>query len=91
MFTKQAIEKLKQLLPPEGTFRSGRRNGKELEFAIRVAIDALEKQIPRELRIKKGSIDTVYLCPLCDRAYWDKDIHYYYCRSCGQKLDWGDK
>ena len=52
MFTKPAIEKLKQLLPPEGTYWGGRRNGKELEFAIRVAIDSMEKDIaqrPKEI------------------------------------------
>lgn len=43
---EKAIDKLKQLLPDENQITiGGRRNGKELELAIRMGIKALERQL----------------------------------------------
>ena len=28
-----------------------------------------------------------YLCPTCNRLYWDKEFLSDYCSSCGQKFD----
>ena len=46
---------------------------------IRVAIEALKKQVPRKRTGEKGYSE----CPLCDTcAIGD------YCYKCGQRLDW---
>lgn len=30
---------------------------------------------------------TTWLCPTCNRLYWDKEFLSDYCTSCGQKFD----
>jgi hypothetical protein len=55
--------------------------------ATRMAIQALEKQIP-----KKPLKDYCWHCPRCEEeAYWDTDYgqqKFRYCHNCGQKIDW---
>lgn len=58
------------------------------------AIDALEKQIPKEPKYKKQLRDffgvaTVVKgdCPRCGKAEIYSNANY--CPDCGQKLDWG--
>lgn len=59
--------------------------------ALNMAVEALEKQIPKKIKI----IDGYDLCPTCDFNYgsdavrralyhWRKD----FCERCGQRLDW---
>lgn len=74
--------------------------------ALKVAIEALEKQIPKKSIVTKhqyilkssGEIKGYKLthCPYC---WEDKKVEYFnslvdknvrYCRRCGQKLDWSD-
>lgn len=52
--------------------------------AVAQAIEALEKQIPKKVKIiNHGTV----LCPDC----MDDVFSYYsYCPECGQKLDWED-
>lgn len=60
----------------------------------KAAIDALEKQIPKEPKYKKQLRDffgvaTVVKgdCPRCGKAEIYSNANY--CPDCGQKLDWG--
>lgn len=62
--------------------------------ALDVAIQALEKQIPKKV-VKDGKWS--YKCPCCGEcAETDCGDDFYdyrldYCNGCGQKLDWSDE
>ena len=61
--------------------------------ALGIAIQALEKQIPKKV-VKESKWNC--FCPCCGKsAYTDCEDGYYnysldYCNGCGQKLDWSD-
>lgn len=61
------------------------------KLAIKTAISALEKQIPKKVNPKK--VDDPFgrsggECPVCGYArLYD---NYKFCHKCGQALDWGD-
>lgn len=73
-------------------------NADELSVALQMAIQALEKQIP-----KKPTYDgdgyapdgtfvwDEWLCPCCGERYEVDYDDYDYCPNCGQKLDWSDE
>lgn len=50
-----------------------------------IAIEALEKQIPKKPNDYDGEIK-VGFCPDCDNVVTDN----YYCEHCGQALDWSE-
>lgn len=59
--------------------------------AIRFAILAIEKQIPKKVNNSGERIPFEWYCPtcgelLCDDGYKDTDIKY--CDQCGQALNW---
>ena len=67
--------------------------------AFEMAIDALEKQVPKQ---PKEYEDKYYGCPSCGNVTimkWERypDIHMNkiyglpYCLGCGQALDWSDE
>lgn len=68
-------------------------------IAIEIAINALEKQIPK----KPDCIeDKMWCCPVCDNHLLPKWVKYPtelmprteglpHCMSCGQKIDWSDE
>ena len=62
--------------------------------SIEIAIQALEKQIPKKV-VKDGKLS--YKCPCCGESATtetgDSFIDYLldYCDGCGQKLDWSDE
>lgn len=62
--------------------------------ALGIAINALEKQIPKKV-VKDGKWS--YKCPCCGEcAETDCGDDFYdyrldYCNGCGQKLDWSDE
>lgn len=70
----------------------------ELTEAMRMSIQALEKQIPKK-PIRHAAWED-FKCPACgsteirpyDTEYreYDKDCEFEYCSDCGQKLDWSD-
>lgn len=70
----------------------------ELAEAMRIAIQALEKQIPKKPIMKQyfENLEEQYLCcPKCgeiltDRIPADNKTFYFHCMNCGQKFDWGD-
>lgn len=72
-------------------------NGTEFSYSLpplKVAIKALEKQIP------KKPIDDRYpwcICPVCGGSIYLKNVQEHiqcqettYCEHCGQALDWSD-
>ena len=63
----------------------------ELAEAMRMAIQALEKQVLMKVKNSGERIPFEWHCPacgelLCDDGY--KDTYIKYCEHCGQKLDW---
>ena len=62
--------------------------------ALGLAIQALEKQIPKKV-VKDGKWS--YKCPCCSECaetdcgdvFYDYRLDY--CNGCGQKLDWSDE
>ena len=68
--------------------------------AIQIAIQALEKQIPKKPRKTdsyRGVLKRVYayVCPTCGNAclekYMNERQNTMFCWNCGQKLDWSDE
>ena len=57
----------------------------EFDDAIYVAIEALEKQMPKK-RIER--IDSYSYCPKCDAVLSANFYKARYCHNCGQRLDW---
>lgn len=57
------------------------------EEAYKLAIKALEKQIPKKPNKCVGFSESLFICPTCGRK---QPIMYgqYHCKECGQKLDW---
>lgn len=83
---KQHFEYLKHAWKPHPDY--------ETMEAIGMAIQALEKQIPKKV-VKDGKLS--YKCPCCGESAktetGDSFIDYRldYCDGCGQKLDWSDE
>lgn len=67
----------------------GKEDAKELKFHLRLAVKALEKQIPKEPSwegpTNDAKDDAEAYCPECD--YYLKDDTLY-CPDCGQKILW---
>ena len=68
--------------------------------AIQIAIQALEKQIPKKPRKTdsyRGVLKRVYAyaCPTCHNVclekYMNERQNTTFCWDCGQKLDWSDE
>ena len=60
-----------------------KNNTPSLDIAYAMAIEALEKQIPKKLKD-----DGWLYCPFCGRdVLMDR---FDYCPDCGQALDWSD-
>lgn len=82
MTNKEAIATLKYL----GIFNDDYDEGCE---ALGMAVDALEKQIPKKVKQTfKNDYDLVY-CPRCGVRF----IQYGkpFCEECGQALDWSER
>ena len=66
-------------------------NGEHIE-SVKVAINALEKQIPMKVVEERN----IYLCPNCganvetDCGDDMLDYRLNFCDNCGQKLDWSE-
>ena len=53
--------------------------------AVDMAIQALEKQIPKKPKTDDRYV--MYICPRCNEFI---KINKNYCMNCGQKLDWSE-
>ena len=60
---------------------------KEQVYALTIAVEALEKQIPKKPKLDNdnGIYETEH-CPNCNRKLFPNEHH---CK-CGQALDWSD-
>ena len=82
MTNKEAIE---YLLDPIG------KDLKVHDEAVRIALDAIEKQIPQKPIGEYRSV-LHYICPNCNctvKLYYDSPI-FPYCKHCGQAIDWSE-
>ena len=100
MTESEAIEKLKNMR----LFMQIEDENNDCKFteddykANEMAIQALEKQIPKKPIMKQyfEDLKDEYLCcPTCgeiltDRIPADNKTFYFHCMNCGQKLDWSD-
>ncbi len=93
MTESEAIKELHGIRPRGGIIPQKRAE------ALDVAIQALEKQIPKKpiMRQYFENLEEEYLCcPTCgqiltDRIPADNKTFYFHCMNCGQKFDWGDE
>jgi uncharacterized OB-fold protein len=51
-------------------------------WAMEIAVEAMEKQVPKKPKIP---MDAYWLCPTCGRKI---NYPFEYCVSCGQAIDW---
>ena len=98
MTESEAIEELKyycnelgKAIPCDTSWASS------FENAYRMAIQALEKQIPKKATLEGDGysdghlVYDTWICPLCEKRYEVDYDDYDYCPNCGQKIDWSDK
>ena len=61
----------------------------DITEAVECAINALEKQIPKKLKVevdnRHGVRNLYYFCPSCNSFRMESKK---YCSNCGQALDW---
>lgn len=60
--------------------------------AFLVAIEALEKQLPKKPDIMDYILgDINFKCPTCKSEYiCEKGYEHFYCPNCGQKIKWSE-
>lgn len=101
MTESEAIEKLKnmRLFMQIEDKNNGCKFTEDDYKANEMAIQALEKQIPKKPIMKQyfEDLKDEYLCcPTCgeiltDRIPADNKTFYFHCMNCGQKFDWSDE
>lgn len=87
MEESEAIRELHKIRPIGGIIPQKRAE------ALDVAIQALEKQIPKKpIKSEKQVVRYVntYYCPTCESGITGTSIAKW-CYHCGQKLDWNDE
>lgn len=93
MTENEAIKELHGIRPRGGIIPQKRAE------ALDVAIQALEKQIPKKPTYEGDGyapdgtlVYDTWICPRCGKRYEVDYDDYTYCPNCGQKidLDWGD-
>ena len=67
--------------------------GNEETMAMKLAVEALEKQIPKKVILGYDEHDSI-CCPNCKGELMSMDWYDHwkcnYCELCGQALDWSD-
>ena len=95
MTESEAIKLLKSNRPTSGYITLNYLKWNE---ALKMAINALENQIPKKPYCIE---DRMWCCPVCDNHLLPKWVKYPtelmpkteglpYCMSCGQKIDWNE-
>ncbi len=93
MEIEKAIEKLKEMYVKRCKSVNGRLKGgfidekAEKNIAIDMAIQALEKQVPKKVT---GEYEDEPLCPCCLEVIDGYNVEIIkHCPECGQAIDWG--
>ena len=81
MAPEEAIERINEHI---AIHRYNEPQAIRIAEALQMAIDALEKQIPRK-PIEPEALS--YKCPICKNYVGDYSV---YCTVCGYKLDWSE-
>ena len=88
----EAIKELHEIRPRGGIIPQKRAE------AIDMAINALEKQIPKKPTYEGDGyapdgtfVFDEWICPCCEKRYEVDYDDYDYCPNCGQKIDWSDE
>ena len=92
MTAQEAIKRLQYERP-------AREYHSNLNEVFDMAIEALEKQIPKvatniETHYIPESYETDYVtgnCPSCGASFADGDFDDFYCHKCGQLVSWDDE
>lgn len=96
---REAIERIRKMrdaynatlrsLPQKTRERSDYNNYVD---AFLVAIEALEKQLPKKPDIMDYILgDVNFKCPTCKSEYiCEKGYEHFYCPNCGQKIKWSE-
>lgn len=61
----------------------------EYAAAADMAIEALEKQIPKKVIREDVEVAELDYCPNCKVRFFKSGMAY--CGACGQALDWGER
>lgn len=90
MTESEAVEKLKNMrLFMQITDKNSEHKFAEDDYkANEIAIQALEKQIPKKPKERDRIGFNTLVCPVCKGALY---LYEPYCDNCGQKLDWSDE
>ena len=86
MNAQEALETIKYEVNEEG-------HCGYIEDELRLAMTALEKQIPQKPVLDEKQtmrFVTTYTCPTCGKGFSGTKVCAY-CYHCGQKLDWSDE
>lgn len=75
---REAIETIKSNYPTSGYYM--------LCEALDIAIEALEKQLPKKVAFKRNAYGGISVCPICGASDYGK-----YCRQCGQRINWEEE
>lgn len=91
---KEAIEKIKYRIYTATQIAGKGEDGKAFED-LEMAIEALEKQIPKKPNIEGDGYDPegnfvydTWISPNCDTEYELEYEEHEYCPKCGELIDW---
>jgi hypothetical protein len=105
MTIEKAIEQLEDLIKEAESHMTGNKIDGEIPIddktALEMAIQALEKQIPKKVKREfatMGGCITCFetdVCPACGKDFYIEDLgqtmYCSFCPDCGQALDWSDE
>ena len=100
MTAEKAIEQLEDLIKEAESHMTGNKIDDEIPIddktALEMAIQALEKQVPKKPYYRKEEGAEGYACPYCNvgvtiHLYGGGFINQEFCSNCGQALDWSDE
>ena len=85
MTAQEAIERIKYRIETASLIAGNGVDGKAFED-LDMAIEALEKQIPKKVEVWADGSEH---CPCCDKN--NSGLCFPVCIECGQKLDWSEE
>lgn len=105
MTIEKAIEQLEDLIKEAESHMMGNKIDDEIliddKTALEMAIQALEKQVPKKVKrefVTEGGRITCFetdVCPACGNDFYIEDLgqtmYYSFCPDCDQALDWSDE